>query len=137
LRISASRRRSYSLRMSSASVAVGSLGMPVLLGIKASNSINWTAQAAVQRESRLSYRRRFRRPFEVALLIRTCDYWASFQHFLHQILATATRARFGYRLTGGGELALGIICAAVECVSFARLLFNQVAFLTERALHSN
>src|SRR4029077_1178568 len=87
--------------------------------------------------SRLSYRRRFRRPFEVALLIRTCDYWASFQHFLHQILATATRARFGYRLTGGGELALGIICAAVECVSFARLLFNQVAFLTERALHSN
>src|SRR5581483_9697046 len=70
-------------------------------------------------------------------IIRADDKRAGLQCLLQQVRTAAFRTRFADGLVSGGEVALGIVRAAVENVSAAaRLLLHQFALLALRALHS-
>src|SRR5215475_8821736 len=119
LRISLSRRRSYSCIMICASSVVGLLGMVSLL------------------DGSRDHGRYFRSPLVVAFLIGAGDYRTGFQRLFHQIWVAAARTCLGDRFAGRGEFAFWIVAAAVKCVSFARLFLHQFAVFAQRALHAD
>src|SRR5262252_3472279 len=77
------------------------------------------------------------RALVVAFLIRAGDHDAIFAHALHKIFVTACRALVRNRPRCRGELALRIARASVKRVALARALFDQFAFLAQRALHAD
>src|ERR1700688_1317110 len=77
----------------------------------------------------------WRSPLAIAFFIRTCDHRAGLQILLHQIFTAAGRALLGNRLVRRGELAIGIVSAAVEGIALPSALFDQVAVFALRTLH--
>src|SRR5882672_11593721 len=76
-------------------------------------------------------------PLVITFLVRTGNDRTGLQIFFHEEFVAATWAFLVDGLVGRGELALGVVRAAVESVALARLLLHQVPILAQRALHAD
>src|SRR5579864_8251612 len=75
--------------------------------------------------------------FVLTLFVGTGDDGSGFQSLLDEVLTAAGRTLLRNRLVGGGELALGVVGAAVESVALAGALLHQFAGFAQRALHAD